>query len=146
MWDWFYPPSQLWLICRAVWISRSWLTSRLLTSAHSSCRNWDTRGVKRGKGPGFVANGLNPVEYLRARGANMLKVGVGDASLYPSEQREKREVNSAQFNTIWHLTGKVRFLPWSRRSRGYIRVIRWYIHCVCCNCATRWNGDFVCRR
>lgn len=73
--------SQLWLICKAVCISRSWFTSRLLTSAHSSCRNCETRGVNRGNGPGFVANGLKPVEYRRALGANILKVGVGEASL-----------------------------------------------------------------
>lgn len=55
--------SQLWEICSAVCISRSWLTSReLICSAHSSWRNWETRGVKRGNGPGFVANGLKPVE------------------------------------------------------------------------------------
>lgn len=74
--------SQLWLICKAVCTSRSWLTSRILTSAHSSCRSCDTRGVKRGSGPGFVANGLKPVEYRRALGANILNVGVGDASLF----------------------------------------------------------------
>lgn len=78
--------SQLWLICMAVCTSRSWVTSRTLTSAHSSCRSCDTRGVSRGKGPGLVANGLNPVEYRLGRGANMLKVGVGDASLLVGSQ------------------------------------------------------------
>lgn len=73
--------SQLWLMDRAVWTSRSWFTSRLLISMHSSWRNCDTRGVNRGNGPGFVASGLNPVEYRRARGPNKLKFGVGDASL-----------------------------------------------------------------
>ena len=76
------------------------MTSRLATSAHSSWRNCDTRGVKRGNGPGFVANGLNPVEYRRARGANILNAGVGDASLTIPFMKRNSDEKKERLNFI----------------------------------------------
>lgn len=124
-------PSQLWLICSALWISRSWLTSRLATSAHSSWRNCDTRGVNRGNGPGFVASGLKPVEYRRARGAKILNAGVGDASLFCfqlkfSFWRKKIEVNFHKYRLGMEFAQNfIVKLPRPRRCRGDIWIIRW---------------------
>lgn len=77
----------------AEWTSRSWLTSRLLLrSAHSSCRSWDIRGVRRGPGVqlpdrlglelplDITANGLKLAENRRVR-VNILEKEVGGGSL-----------------------------------------------------------------
>uniref|UniRef100_A0A182TER3 Uncharacterized protein n=1 Tax=Anopheles melas TaxID=34690 RepID=A0A182TER3_9DIPT len=90
--------SQLCDICIALCISRSWFTSRLLlTSAHSSCRSCDIRGVRRGPGvpappplpprPGLAlpfemtASGLKLAENRRTRGVKMFENDVGSDSL-----------------------------------------------------------------
>lgn len=55
-------------------------------SAHSSCRNCETRGVSRGPFP--PANGLKLVEYRRVRlGAKML----GSEEVEPANDEEDAE-------------------------------------------------------
>lgn len=106
--------SQLCEICIAVCTSLSWFTSRVLMSAHSSWRNWDTRGVRRG--PGLTANGLKLVEYRRARGVNMFIFGVGDASL---------ENKTNIFNQLCWSWKKCQFY-WNQYRSTYKKKRLWY--------------------
>lgn len=83
----------------AEWTSRSWFTSRLLlTSAHSSCRSCDIRGVNRGPELperlglelplDMTANGLKLAENRRVR-VNMLEKEVGGGSLEKNPDQQK---------------------------------------------------------